>query len=47
MDWWLGALAFFLVAIGVTEILHAFELIGDPLAAVLAFFHQISSLLPW
>ena len=47
MDWWLGAFAFVVVAFGATEILHAFDVIGDPLAAMLALFHQLWGLLPW
>ena len=47
MDWWLGALIFALAAVGAAEILHALELIGDPLAGMLASFHQLSRLLPW
>jgi hypothetical protein len=47
MDWWVGALAFVLIVIGVTETLHALEIIGDPMAAMLAFFLQLRRLLPW
>jgi hypothetical protein len=47
MDWWVGAFALVLVVFGATEVLHAFDVIGDPLAAILTLFHQLSRLLPW
>ena len=47
MDWWLGALAFVLLAIAVPEVMHALDIIGDPLAGIAALFHQLLRLLPW
>jgi len=47
MDWWVAALAIVLVAIGLTETMHAFDIIGDPMAAIQALFHQLLRLLPW
>ena len=47
MDWWVGAVAFVIVAFSTTELLHAFEVIGDPVAAALAFLHALWRLLPW
>lgn len=47
MDWWVGALAIVLMAIGLTETMHAFGIIGDPIAAIQALFHQLLRLFPW
>ena len=47
MEWWLGALIILLAAVGTTEILHAFDLMGDPLAAVLGFIHQLWTAVPF
>jgi len=47
MDWWVGALALIIVVFGGAEIAHAFEIIGDPIAAIAAIFRQLWGLLPW
>jgi hypothetical protein len=47
MDWWVGAIALVVLAFGTTELLHAFDIIGDPLASILAFGTYLWRLLPW
>jgi len=47
MDWWVGAIAFVLAAFGLSEVLYAFNVTGDPVAAILALFHDVWRLLPW
>jgi len=41
MDWWVGAIAFVIAAFATTEILHALDVMGDPIAAIGAFIVQL------
>jgi hypothetical protein len=43
----MGAFAVVLAACCVTEVLHAVGIIADPVAGMVALFHQLLRLLPW
>lgn len=47
MDWWVAAIALVVLAFGTTELLHAFDVIGDPMASISAFADLVWRLLPW